>query len=171
MTHITEEAWGPWIEHDGKGLPVPRGTLVVVRVGSGAIYGPYGAGRGSLSHLEGFRLSDDPCEMWKSGWHWSYSENEVPPEDHVLAYRIRKDGFQILQDILNELPADCDNNPVSEQARPGARVEESAARTPAYAYPPLHLATHTAVRRGRVKAGQSSLTNPGASASGAFRGV
>jgi hypothetical protein len=25
---MMDEEWGPWIEHDGKGCPLPRGTFV-----------------------------------------------------------------------------------------------------------------------------------------------
>lgn len=82
------EEWGPWIEHDGKGCPVPIGTVChVVWLG----------GVETVKPIEGSK-----AWLWssldKSGW----SDFHVP----IIRYRIRKPrGLTILEELIADLPA------------------------------------------------------------------
>ncbi|OOY15084.1 hypothetical protein BMI85_16185 [Thioclava sp. DLFJ4-1] len=82
------DIWGPWIEHDGKGCPVPVGTIchLVWRDGLEIIANVEGSGSWVWGDL---RYSST------SGRN-SYGEPLVP----IVRYRIRKlRGLTILQEI------------------------------------------------------------------------
>ena len=84
-----DECWGPWIEHDGKGEPVPDGTVVQVAYASGntpvaqSAAGPWWRGGGYRS--------------WKG-----VRANYAP----IIRYRIRKPRALIeLIEMVENLPA------------------------------------------------------------------
>ncbi len=83
------EEWGPWIEHDGKTVPVPVGTVCWVLNGKGR--------EGSL-RVEDHGVPED-CFIWGS----------LAPQwwDHrILSYRIRRPRALLqLIEIAANLPA------------------------------------------------------------------
>ncbi len=89
------DQWGPWIDHDGKGCPVPVGTVIEAECHNGK----WGNIESDVFHLRagsGLRSVENPI------WH------EVHPEHGpaVIRYRIRRPrGLQILDAVLTSLPA------------------------------------------------------------------
>lgn len=89
------DEWGPWIEHDGRGCPVPTGT-VVQGVGRDGSVEVWAAGMVAI-HPNGLR----------DGWSWRGSHFEHPLD--VMRYRIRKPrGLLILESLLADLPEQVD---------------------------------------------------------------
>lgn len=86
--------WGPWIEHDGKGIPVPVG-VVVHAVGSLGT---------DIIEVSRFSNSDVPLGA-TTAWHWALWEPHLFEEhEYVIRYRIRKPrGLIILEGILEAL--------------------------------------------------------------------
>lgn len=83
---MSEEEWGPWIDHDGKGCPVPIGTIVKVIHEDGVI--TEGPAEGSLCWVWGETPSKDD-----KGWY-------VP----IIKYRMKKlKGLKILESLLQNL--------------------------------------------------------------------
>lgn len=54
---MTKYEFGPWIEHDGSGMPVDGGTLVCVKFKDGD-------------------ASFEECQLPASCWHFLYSESD-----------------------------------------------------------------------------------------------
>lgn len=84
--------WGPWIEHDGKGCPMPLGTHSQAKCRDG-------------SHHEGrIGLGDyEPLNAWL----WADDAPKGPGD--VMRYRIRKPrGLIILESLLTNLPEKVD---------------------------------------------------------------
>lgn len=87
--------WGPWVEHDGSGCPVPTGTVVHRIYASGHEWiAPIGASMNTpIGGYQG---------PWhRSSWDWSGPGRSVP----VLRYRLRRPpAVQLLVDIAETLP-------------------------------------------------------------------
>lgn len=86
------EEWGPWIEHDGRSVPVTIGTYIHVAFEDGdewtGIEGQSGfSARGALC------LPDDG-EPWS--WIWDHPKNGFG--DSIIRYRIRKP--RALQELI-----------------------------------------------------------------------
>jgi len=85
------EAWGPWIGHDGGGVPVAEGTWCQVETKDGHIledrsHGPIGPGETSL-----WIWSTIPSRFWFMA---------------IIRYRVRKPrGLVILETLIADLPA------------------------------------------------------------------
>lgn len=78
------EIWGPWIEHDGKGCPVPNGTIAhcVWNSRYELVAAVTANGRRDL---------DNP-------WVW------IDDRPNIIRYRIRKPkGLTILESVLREV--------------------------------------------------------------------
>lgn len=87
-----------WIEHDGMGLPVPLGTIVVVKLNCGDIVGPYKAGM----HHENDRNLRGKDQY--SAWHWACPENYFGFNAlSIVAYRIVNDGEEAKREARSEL--------------------------------------------------------------------
>ncbi len=87
---MSEEIWGPWIEHDGKGCPC-RGQIVQVFYRNGESSTPFRALTKGPSFLIGHSATDR--------WVW------LPKPTDVIRYRIRKPrGLTILEELLVNLP-------------------------------------------------------------------
>jgi len=97
------EEWGLWIEHDGRGCPVPRGTVGAALLQKGVVVA-FCAGFGSTT---GGPYS--PPEISSgNAWDWSSVPDEYRGE-RVIRYRIRKPrGVTILQRLLADLPEQVD---------------------------------------------------------------
>lgn len=85
--------WGPWIEHDGGGCPVPVGTWVEV-VGVG---------------VNGRLVQDqDWAEVYET-WDWTrfgVVDDDGATWGKIINYRVRKPrGLTILESVLSDLPA------------------------------------------------------------------
>jgi len=92
--------WGPWIDHDGKGLPVPICTLGEAMLRSNRVFSFY-AGCGFISGGRHF-LADS---KHGSAWVWG----SAPPLYRcyeVVRYRIRKRcSLRDLIELVENLPA------------------------------------------------------------------
>lgn len=94
------DEWGPWIEHDGKGCPVPVGTIGQATLRCARI-APFCAGMGST------RGGPYKPATFKgsSAWEWGGKPQKYVGEE-VISYRIRKPrGLVILDQIIADLPA------------------------------------------------------------------
>lgn len=79
--------WGPWIEHDGMGCPVPGDTMVSVEF------------RIPPRSIE-FTRGNPECDRAKV-WIWVNDGKR----DDIIRYRIRKPrGLIILQELIEKLP-------------------------------------------------------------------
>ena len=91
--------WSDWIEHDGKGCPVPVGTYVGAELRGGV-------------YLEGSAL------CWKGGkfvgphkvareydlWSWALPDSKVLPMRRIIRYRIRRPrALEQLRQIAREV--------------------------------------------------------------------
>lgn len=78
------DAWGPWIEHDGRGCPV-KGQLVQIAVlmpwGKYKVYGPVIAGSDCSAN------GIDPDQSDVSAWVWP---NGKPEPERITHYRVRR---------------------------------------------------------------------------------
>lgn len=90
---MSDEQWGPWIEHDGKGCPCV-GMWVQCEVES----------RVTLLNVDATVLGDRLLEYrplvggLHRSWHWK------PGFNAILRYRIRKPkGLTMLESILAEV--------------------------------------------------------------------
>ncbi len=80
------EGWGPWVIHDGKGCPVPVGTIVEV-----VFEDRFGFAMRGVSTVSG-----DP----HSSWDWRY----YPELKRIIRYREKKPrGLEMLREQLREL--------------------------------------------------------------------
>lgn len=88
------EEWGPWIDHDGKGCPVPRGVLVrVVTEGQfGRFYGP------TLYANTAGRSWD-----WNNWGEWS---DDGLIFRRVVRYQVKRPrALQQLREMIETLPS------------------------------------------------------------------
>lgn len=89
------EQWGPWIEHDGKGCPLPAEVFVEVKLANEQEF--VGALPAAAKKPDVF-----------NPWFW---EN-LPPEAweyRVIRYRVRKPrALQDLIKLVEELPEGAD---------------------------------------------------------------
>lgn len=84
-----DQEWGPWIEHDGRGCPMPIGTFSQAKCRDGSVH-------------EGKTSIWDYREV--NAWLW---HGDAPKGlGDVMEYRIRKPrGLTILEQLLQDLPA------------------------------------------------------------------
>lgn len=91
-----QQEWGPWVEHDGKGCPLPVGTQ----------FGAYDEdSAGTVEYFEATALARGGFS-----WDWQWSKKPVPGignlATRIIRYRIRRPkGMAILNAILADLPA------------------------------------------------------------------
>ena len=84
------ESWEPWVQHDGRGCPVPAGTIVEV-----VCEDRFGYRRHEVGRTDGSSYSS---------WDWSF----YPELQKILRYRKKKPrGMQILREAIEglDLPA------------------------------------------------------------------
>ena len=88
------EEWGPWVDHDGSGRPVPIGTVVRVRRSGGAL--------DVIMVGRSFVEFEDPYDRRKHASTWRWEPDELAEFGHlIVAYRVRKPlGLTILEGIL-----------------------------------------------------------------------
>ena len=85
MSDDTE--WGPWIEHDGRGCPVAKGTFVKTLQEDGESYEAPASG-------ETF-----------TRWTWSFCDMFGEPGLKIIRYRIRRPkALQQLIQMIENLP-------------------------------------------------------------------
>lgn len=90
-----QEEWGPWIRHDGRGCPVPTGTIVEV-----VCEDRFGYQKNEIARAMGGSYSS---------WDWSH----FPELKKIVRYREKKPkGLQILTEVLRELDAPRPVKPV-----------------------------------------------------------
>lgn len=86
------EEWGPWIDHDGRGCPLPFGTIAEVT-------------EKAVADGPGFCAGDERtgvivviCDMIEP-WVWGDAVA------HIIRYRVRKPrGMAILEPLIADLP-------------------------------------------------------------------
>lgn len=91
---MTQEEWGPWIEHDGRGCPadVCPGVYIAVVI-------RFASGREERS--EG-RIKNVPYSLWeKSLVCWTGGTEDYAP---IIRYRIRRPRGLILLQRITERP-------------------------------------------------------------------
>lgn len=73
-----DEAWGPWVVHDGRGCPLPTGTIVEV----------------VIEDRFGFAMREIGCVSGdvRSSWNWRF----YPKLKRIIRYRQRKPGGMAL---------------------------------------------------------------------------
>jgi len=80
------EEWGPWILHDGKGCPLPKGTVVEV-----VFEDRFGFAMRLVSRVEGGSYSS---------WDWRYH----PELKKIIRYREKKPkGLSMLEEQLTPI--------------------------------------------------------------------
>lgn len=88
------EEWGPWIEHDGKGCPVPDGVWCH-RVFDGPA-------RGSDPTVHGACEDVSPVESEWEAHAWNWTKGWV----RIVRYRtLRPRALQQLREMIETLPA------------------------------------------------------------------
>lgn len=94
------DEWGPWIEHDGRGCPLPAGTIVEV-----VCEDRFGYRRHEVGRTDG--------ETYSS-WDWSF----FPELQKIVRYRSKKPrGLQILRAVLDTLEAPKPVTPVDKRQK------------------------------------------------------
>ena len=92
------EEWGPWIEHDGKGCPVAKGTPGEAELRDGRVVffrALCGSTRGGPDVVA--------CSSEGSAWVWGSS---LLTSDEVVRYRIRRPRSLLrLIEMVENLPA------------------------------------------------------------------
>ncbi|WP_141246560.1 hypothetical protein [Actibacterium ureilyticum] len=82
-TQMGGEFWGPWVLHDGRGCPVPAGTIVEV-----VSEDRFGFAMRTISTVTGGSYSS---------WNWDH----FPELKRIIRYREKKPkGLQILEEQL-----------------------------------------------------------------------
>lgn len=101
---MSEEEWGPWIEHDGKGYPCKLGFVYHIVYADGSEV--TACNRGQSAAEEGL-FTEKPYDgpTWASSWLWYEPGGLIP----VQRYRIRKpSALQELKDLVEDLPEEVD---------------------------------------------------------------
>jgi hypothetical protein len=105
------EEWGPWIEHDGRGCPVPAGTLVTLEYVEDAIFVTSAGPTGERGRFRIMRAEGRPGSWTYGNPH---SKETWSPADSgsgrlatpIIRYRIRKPRALIqLIDMVENLTA------------------------------------------------------------------
>jgi hypothetical protein len=107
---MSDEQWGPWIEHDGKGQPVPDGTIVQME-----LKGPTQNGW-RFTKPDTVVLHEEPgraiiiSRTSRQGfWNWSNFGRVTPSGglySKTVRYRVKKPkGLKMLEELIQNLPA------------------------------------------------------------------
>lgn len=95
-----QEAWGPWVMHDGRGCPVRAGTIVEV-----VFEDRFGYQSRTIGCTDGDAYSS---------WDWSF----YPELKKIIRYREKKPkGLEMLREIAADLDAPAPKK-VKEKGRP-----------------------------------------------------
>ncbi len=98
---MDDEEWGEWQIHDGKGCPVPAGTMVAVIFRDMSEF--VGLALCNVHEVYRGQMPDD--ERW-SRWWWASERNRIPNEKHIIQFRIKRPkGLTILESLIADLPA------------------------------------------------------------------
>ncbi|MEM9317983.1 MAG: hypothetical protein AAGA70_03140 [Pseudomonadota bacterium] len=83
---MAAQEWGPWIEHDGLGCPLPSGTIVEVR------------------HVDAFGYMASMITKVGGGEFSSWNWLHYPELKKIIRYREKKPrGLEILEHMLQGL--------------------------------------------------------------------
>jgi hypothetical protein len=84
---MSDEEWGPWIEHDGKGCPLPDYTIAERMRANGETF---------------VQKVVPDGRYFLNAWYWP----SVPAWRRIIRYRIKKPrGLTILENLIADLPA------------------------------------------------------------------
>lgn len=90
------EDWGPWVIHNGKGCPLPSGTIVEVVSEDG-----FGFARREIAAVTGGSYSS---------WNWKH----YPELKRIIRFRARKPkGLVMLEEQMRDLDAPVPSKPVT----------------------------------------------------------
>lgn len=93
------EVWGPWVQHDGGGCPLPAGTIVEVFCED-----RFGFVRSHVGQVDGDSYSS---------WDWSH----FPELKKILRYREKKPkGLTLLQEIARDVKVPTAPTDILEKA-------------------------------------------------------
>lgn len=95
-----DDEWGPWIEHDGRGFPVPVGTLV-----HRVFDAPITLIKGDAVQPVGEII--EPLEAGElESWLWVLPRNHPVGEiARVVRYRTRQSrGMKLLRSLVKDAP-------------------------------------------------------------------
>lgn len=82
---MTDEEWTDWIEHDGTGMPIPRGVIAEVEWADGTSVVAMNNGQSAASAgVTSWHQYRGPT--YSSSWIWCGSGSKIP----VRRYRIRR---------------------------------------------------------------------------------
>lgn len=96
---MSDDLWGPWIEHDGRGCPVPAGTVVQIQ---------WNDGDRDVDQITP-DLHSPPSGM-TSCWHWA-SWHPLTFREYAYVDRYRPPqprGLVICERLLADLPERVD---------------------------------------------------------------
>lgn len=95
-----KDEWGPWIEHDGSGCPLPAGTLGEAKLRCGRV--------ASFRACCGSTLGGPYVKATASGSAWIWGSS-VYTEQEVVRYRIRRPrGMAVLDKAMTDLPQEVE---------------------------------------------------------------
>ena len=101
---MSDDIWGPWIDHDGKGCPcsgamvesVDAGGVAMVHIAGGISVHPV-TGEWRARYVD-----EDLCDLWD----WAECAAYGSYDARIVRYRIRKSrGLILLQELIENLPA------------------------------------------------------------------
>lgn len=83
------DQFGPWIDHDGTGRPVPKGTVVEIEA----------------ENITGLVKRHEAVANGDAGTAWDWGSVSLDQPWRVIRYRIKKPrGLVILEGLLSDLP-------------------------------------------------------------------
>jgi hypothetical protein len=92
---MSDEEWGPWVDHDGKGCPVQAGTYLQMEVNI------------APTHVTGawVQLAPKLFEgrvITTTSRNWTWTKGFA----NIVRYRVRKPkGLTMLEELIQNLPA------------------------------------------------------------------
>jgi len=106
---MSDEEWGPWIEHDGSGCPVPVGTIVKLELEGFVKNGRWNFQEGTkVLHTSIDKAIVIRAAANNHSWNWdNYGKltTRNTRVSKVLRYQVKKPkGLVILEKLLQELP-------------------------------------------------------------------
>lgn len=101
-----QNAWGPWVVHDGKGCPVPPGTIVEV-----VFEDRFGYQNRAIGTPDGDSYSS---------WNWEH----FPELKKIVRYRKKNPkGLEMLREIIADLDIPSPKSPVTPENEKGRPVK------------------------------------------------
>lgn len=101
---MSDDLWGPWIDHDGKGCPC-RGAMVesvdacgvaMIHIAGGISVDPV------TGELRASYVNEASCDLWD----WAECASWRRYDARIVRYRVKRPrGLTILKKLIENLPA------------------------------------------------------------------